>query len=250
MTIRFSCPTCGAIHEAPDNRAGVKCACPKCGQKVRVPQPKPIISPTAQTVLGKLEDFPMPRNAQPPPLPALIPFIDVEPVVMSLPHQKQIVTCPGCGRRIPLDHDDPVRVIQCARCDTFFNPLSGQVVSPPMYGQIERNESIIHRRDGGGSIGLSVASLVLSIVAFPNLWIILFAPINLSLMRHWGLVPGLFIPGFICGGIAMLLGVISIGNPKGHRMAVSGLIVGLVSTSMWLVYYFWFMEIISAFTRR
>jgi hypothetical protein len=39
MTMRFACPTCQAVMNAPDGKAGVKVTCPKCGQRLQIPAP-------------------------------------------------------------------------------------------------------------------------------------------------------------------------------------------------------------------
>src|SRR5690349_5212244 len=52
--IRFACPACQSHLKSPDDKAGAKIACPKCGQKVRVPEP-----PDSGTVLG----VPLPPSA-------------------------------------------------------------------------------------------------------------------------------------------------------------------------------------------
>jgi hypothetical protein len=62
--------------QCPDDFAGRKALCPKCGQKILVPAPpNPLPTPTNKTTLGKLEDenaaavAPMPTSA-PTPLPS------------------------------------------------------------------------------------------------------------------------------------------------------------------------------------
>jgi hypothetical protein len=48
--IRFACPACNAVMSVPPNAAGKKGNCPKCGQRLRIPQP-----PAAKhTTLGRL----------------------------------------------------------------------------------------------------------------------------------------------------------------------------------------------------
>jgi hypothetical protein len=45
--IRFKCPSCGAVMTAPDTAAGCTGACPKCGQRLRIPPvpAKPAVNP-------------------------------------------------------------------------------------------------------------------------------------------------------------------------------------------------------------
>lgn len=40
MTIRFACPTCKSALEAAEDTVGSKSSCPKCGQRVQVPDPR------------------------------------------------------------------------------------------------------------------------------------------------------------------------------------------------------------------
>ena len=58
MTIRFACPSCNAVLSAPDDKAGFKGDCPRCGQRLQIPKP-----PRRQTVLGRLL---RPGRAPPP----------------------------------------------------------------------------------------------------------------------------------------------------------------------------------------
>jgi phage FluMu protein Com len=37
--LRFACPACNAVMNSPDGTAGVKVACPKCGQRLQIPAP-------------------------------------------------------------------------------------------------------------------------------------------------------------------------------------------------------------------
>ena len=41
MPVRFKCPTCGSKDSAPDEMAGKKIHCRKCGQKIKLPERKP-----------------------------------------------------------------------------------------------------------------------------------------------------------------------------------------------------------------
>jgi DNA-directed RNA polymerase subunit RPC12/RpoP len=51
--VRFTCPTCKAVLQAPPVQAGEKVACPKCGQRILIPNP---VKPAAgnKTALGSL----------------------------------------------------------------------------------------------------------------------------------------------------------------------------------------------------
>lgn len=82
--IRFLCPTCKSVLQSPGQTAGDKVACPKCGQRVLVPNP---VKPAAanKTVLGTAlpesnspvaanSTVPDSRPLSPPqPLPSLPP---------------------------------------------------------------------------------------------------------------------------------------------------------------------------------
>lgn len=46
--IRFACPRCKSVLEAPDPKAGSKVACPKCQQRLQIPIPPP----TNKTILA------------------------------------------------------------------------------------------------------------------------------------------------------------------------------------------------------
>ncbi|MGH7169139.1 MAG: hypothetical protein ACRELG_02535 [Gemmataceae bacterium] len=84
--IRFTCPTCKTVLQAPGEKAGEKVACPKCGQRLLAPNP---VKPGAgnKTVLGSL----LPDSAGSPTVPALGWLDDVrateeKPKVPSAPN--------------------------------------------------------------------------------------------------------------------------------------------------------------------
>lgn len=103
--IRFSCPTCKSLLQAPPVKAGEKVACPKCGQRLLIPNP---VKPAARnkTVLGV--PLPSPRssssNLKPdsldvappqgrdprPPLELGIEADDLNP-------RQMVLRCPRCG---------------------------------------------------------------------------------------------------------------------------------------------------------
>ena len=76
--MRFACPRCGVVLEAPESRAGDKIPCPKCQQRLQIPGP-----PRNKTVLAKVVPGPIvidPNRLKPPetlpqsePTPALAP---------------------------------------------------------------------------------------------------------------------------------------------------------------------------------
>lgn len=56
--VRFGCPRCRSILEAPLHRAGDKISCPKCQQRLQIPVP-----PRDKTVLAPLVPMPSPVKA-------------------------------------------------------------------------------------------------------------------------------------------------------------------------------------------
>jgi hypothetical protein len=116
--IRFACPMCNAAMAAPDDRAGSKGTCPKCGQRIQVPKPPP----ANKTVVGKLLDD----------QPASAPFKQVDASVATIPppppspgptilcprcHQSAFcppellgwtVSCPSCGESLTASGHTPV----------------------------------------------------------------------------------------------------------------------------------------------
>jgi DNA-directed RNA polymerase subunit RPC12/RpoP len=74
--IRFACPTCKSVLQAPLVKGGEKTACPTCGQRILIPNPvKPAVS--NKTVLGSL----LPESHSPPILERLeeVPDSESEP---------------------------------------------------------------------------------------------------------------------------------------------------------------------------
>jgi hypothetical protein len=79
--MRFSCPNCTQLMECPDDLAGAKASCPKCGQKVLIPTPP---EPANKTTLGKLEDDESSPGAN-QPLPPVPPIIRTAVRADSIP---------------------------------------------------------------------------------------------------------------------------------------------------------------------
>src|SRR5712664_2058591 len=63
--IRFSCPRCKTVLQAPDGSAGKKCKC-SCGQRLQIPAPPS--QPLNKTALGKLENSVQSGAAPLPPV--------------------------------------------------------------------------------------------------------------------------------------------------------------------------------------
>jgi len=112
--IRFACPRCRAVLEAPDKKAGLAVPCPRCTQHVTVPAP----------VAG---------------VPLAVPRDE--------PAQTVPVTCPGCGRHIDQPTEKAGAMIECARCDTRF------IAAPKGQAEKERPASVNIGQEVGQNIG-------------------------------------------------------------------------------------------------
>lgn len=61
--IRFSCPGCQTVMNAPDSRGGTNGKCPKCNQAFVIPRAEP---PTAAiTAVAPMPELPPPREEKP-----------------------------------------------------------------------------------------------------------------------------------------------------------------------------------------
>jgi len=130
MTIRFSCPKCQSKLNAPDEKAGVKVPCPKCGQRLLIPTPPP---PENKTLLGELEPPPLPAptvlgKLEPEPL-AYVPvevddILDVLPAspIVAVPIVIQPVPPPGQGNVPRSPYRDEGVGFQCPYCKTRALP--------------------------------------------------------------------------------------------------------------------------------
>jgi predicted Zn finger-like uncharacterized protein len=134
--IRFACPACKSVLEAPDKKAGLAVPCPRCQQHVTVPAP----------VAG----VPLP----PTPTPAAPPAAETVPV-----------TCPGCGRHIDLPTAEVGTMIECARCDTRFIAEPGGIRKPP-----STSEAPAAAARGSWRFA-SPAALTFSLLLFPLPWV-------------------------------------------------------------------------------
>lgn len=88
--IHFACPTCGAIIDAPDDKAGARAECPRCKQRIEVPRPAP--EAVNKTVLGQL----LPAAAAPMPVSAVLCPRCTKPVAFDPNLAGQTVLCPHC----------------------------------------------------------------------------------------------------------------------------------------------------------
>src|SRR5688572_22842809 len=90
MTIRFACPSCKQQMDANESKAGSKLFCPKCGQKIKIPQPPP--DPRKKTMLGELVGVQDARNktvlAAAVPAPSAVPVTPAAPASAAKPAPK------------------------------------------------------------------------------------------------------------------------------------------------------------------
>jgi hypothetical protein len=84
--IRYACPRCQSVLEAPDDQANFKLPCPKCGQRLQIPTPPPnktmlapLVDPN-RTMLGRVE----PGNTAAPSPPSVEGPASVSSSVPSL----------------------------------------------------------------------------------------------------------------------------------------------------------------------
>jgi hypothetical protein len=94
--LKFKCPTCNSILEAPDHRCGEKIACPKCNQRLQIPGP-----PRNRTVLAE-------SVAQPSPIP-----------------QQALQSCPHCGSAVAMVAALIGQAVQCPHCRQVFTMGGG-----------------------------------------------------------------------------------------------------------------------------
>jgi DNA-directed RNA polymerase subunit RPC12/RpoP len=168
--IRFACPTCQSVLDSPDDSAGDKLACPRCGQRLQVPTPP--APPPNKTVLGAL----LPGEGGPASAAGVA------------------VTCPGCGRTIPLRPEEMALAVECARCGTRFGPAGPQGTPPdpvrdalpgtgPRRGprRKRRAESVIPKRARPWFLIVVVLALILPLIGLVPLlvfWSSALAPPN------------------------------------------------------------------------
>lgn len=108
--IRYHCPRCSRLLEAPRSQAGQKHSCPSCGQRLQIPQPSLPSPAFNKTVLAtpassSAPASPVASSVPPPASPAAPPAtIPVAAVVEE--------TCLECGRSLRgLGH-----LPTCSRC--------------------------------------------------------------------------------------------------------------------------------------
>ncbi len=127
--IRFACPTCNTTISAPDDKAGGKGPCPKCGQRVQIPEPPKPPPMLNKTVLGRIEDI-MPGSPLLPfgTMPSPVPTASAPPVAQRVdapmasvvPVPPAATYCPRCRSEISCPPELIGRVVACPVCHEQF----------------------------------------------------------------------------------------------------------------------------------
>ncbi len=212
MPIRFSCPRCSSVLESPDNSAGLKFSCGKCGQRLQVPEPPkpPPQPPLNKTVLGKLEDM---VDAVPVSLP-----VSPAPLILALGERDRF--CRYCGAVILVEAEI------CPKCGVRqLGPASGPP-RPPLTPGVKAHRGIDVMVRGI----VSVSSAGIGLLFFCN-WLqsLRYPPFHTGYLWFFliftvaGLVTGILA---ISGGAdlrAMKKGRM---DPSGKGMTRAGLICG------------------------
>jgi predicted Zn finger-like uncharacterized protein len=118
--IRFTCPTCQKVLKAPDESVKRKVSCPRCGQRLLVPDP---VKPAAsnKTVVGE-------------PMPDLSWLDDVraaEEKSRAAPDPSALtVFCPDCNARLLIDDAQSNGNVECPKCGRQFTLRGGASADP------------------------------------------------------------------------------------------------------------------------
>jgi predicted Zn finger-like uncharacterized protein len=122
--LRFQCPVCKTVMQAPDDKIGKKVACPKCGQRLQIPAP-----PRGTVLATPLPTQEVPNRQQQPPPQIQGISQPPKPVLPDSDPELIPVPCPGCGRVILLPPNELSWTIECSRCGRRFVPRPPS--SPP-----------------------------------------------------------------------------------------------------------------------
>ena len=107
MPIQVTCPSCRSMFNAPDNAAGKRAKCPKCGGAIDIP-----------TSAAEEEVYDAEVADEPQPERSIYDDeeFEVEPPV-ELPKLDDRKPCPMCGEMIQKD------AVKCRYCGEVFDPL-------------------------------------------------------------------------------------------------------------------------------
>ncbi len=103
--MRFTCPACKAVVEAPEHFADRNLPCGRCGRLLRIPA-----LPLAKTVLG------VPMSAHPPSGPPASPPTTIPRQDMPAKRPNDKGVCPACGYKFRVIGGLAGKNITCSRC--------------------------------------------------------------------------------------------------------------------------------------
>jgi hypothetical protein len=213
VTIRYSCPRCKAVLEAPDDRVGEKLNCPKCQQRLQNPAPPP-----NKTVLGTWqagpppvrrttvappeaapENYPSPVQGSPPPRPP--ETVDAPPP----PSTKEAGT--------PPPREKGPREKYCHECGAVIRSKA-EICPECGVRQPGRTRAVVEKFDGEPHRGTAILVLgVLSLFTMPvplGLIAWLWANEDLKKMDAGVMDPegrGSTQAGKVCGMISVILSI-------------------------------------------
>jgi DNA-directed RNA polymerase subunit M/transcription elongation factor TFIIS len=118
--IRFSCPTCQKALKCPDQGAGKKVSCPRCGQRLLIPPP---VQAQNKTVLGKLVPDSAPSSSIPP--------AGVKPSVAAPSPEQVQIDCPGCRSPFLIPKEGLGRWAECPKCGFEFAAMRDESTPAP-----------------------------------------------------------------------------------------------------------------------
>ena len=169
--IRFSCPSCDTKMMAPEDKAGCKCSCITCKQRLQVPGAK---TETTKTVLGKLETMPVVSSMPVEKLPELMPI----PTGKAVQPARSGIRCPECGSQVP------AKATRCRYCgcrfedddDFDFDRRSRRREREPE--RVDVRQNVLINVDGGNRSsfphGLHIVLTIFTCGAWFPIWIIHF----------------------------------------------------------------------------
>jgi hypothetical protein len=198
--IRFVCPKCTAVLNAPDDQAGGVVSCARCGQRMRVPVPAKdgLLAGGSAAAGGKaVAGLSAGDGAQPAtpsdvvvvgaahePAAASGPASDTEQAHAQLAIARQPepvvkAACPACGKRIKTGGPVAGKRIKCPRCDqslTFsadgqqlsatlpsVSVAFSEVARPEVAGHVGRARAVKPYLYAGLAVLLGIAALPLAV---------------------------------------------------------------------------------------